>query len=91
MSHTTPTSRCASRRCCSFSGLLRAERLRRGTRKLGCLAQAVLVIRWFCDGTRVAQLAGDNAIGKSTAYDYLHEGIEALAALPRSPIARMPL
>lgn len=66
------------------SGLLHAERRRRGTRtgtrKLGCFAQAVLVIRWFCDGTRVAQLASDNAIGKSTAYDYLHEGIEALAA-----------
>jgi len=37
------------------------------------------VIRWFLDGTRVAQLAVDNGIGKSTAYDYLHEGIDALA------------
>jgi hypothetical protein len=26
------------------------------------------------------QLARDNGIGKSTAYDYLHEGIEVLAA-----------
>lgn len=52
---------------------------RKGRRALGCYRQAVLVIRWFLDGTRVAQLAVDNGIGKSTAYDYLHEGIDALA------------
>jgi len=66
------------------SGLLHAERLRRGTRtgtrSLSCFKQAVMLIRWFLDGTRVAQLAGDNAVGKSTAYDYLHEGIGLLAA-----------
>jgi hypothetical protein len=28
----------------------------------------VLVLRWFCDGTRLAQLAADNPIGTSTAY-----------------------
>jgi hypothetical protein len=60
-----------------------SERQRRGTRSgtraLACFAQAVLVLRWFLDGTRLAQLATDNAIGKSTAYDYLHEGINALA------------
>jgi hypothetical protein len=65
------------------SSLLHAERQRRGTRTgtraLGCFAQAVLVLRWFLDGTRLAQLATDNAIGKSTAYDYLHEGITVLA------------
>jgi hypothetical protein len=53
------------------SSRLRAERLRRGTRTgtraLGCFKQAVLVIRWLLDGTRVAQLALDNAIGRSTA------------------------
>ena len=32
------------------------------------------------DGTRVAQLARDNAIGTSTAYDYLDEGFTVLAA-----------
>jgi hypothetical protein len=68
----------------SLSGLLHAERLRRGTRRdrraLGCFKQAVLVIRWFLDGTRVKQLAVDNGIGKSTAYGYLHEGIAVLAA-----------
>lgn len=66
------------------SSLLHAERLRRGTRKgrraLSCFKQAVLAIRWFLDGTRVTQLARDNGIGKSTAYDYLHETIGALAA-----------
>jgi DDE superfamily endonuclease len=66
------------------SGLLHAERQRRGTRTgtraLGCFKQAVLVIRWFLDGTRLAQLARDNAVGKSTAYDYLQEGIDVLAA-----------
>jgi hypothetical protein len=31
--------------------------------------QAVLVIRWLLDATRVRQLAVDNAIGKTTAYD----------------------
>src|SRR3954447_2297445 len=66
------------------SGLLAAERRRRGTRRgrraLGCYRQAVLVLRWFVDGTRLAQLAGDHRIGRSTAYRYLHEGIDVLAA-----------
>jgi hypothetical protein len=66
------------------SGLLAAERRRRGTRgrrrALGCYRQAVLVLRWFLDGTRLAQLAADNRIGRSTAYRYLHEGIDVLAA-----------
>ncbi len=42
------------------SGLLAAERRRRGT--------------------RLAQLAADHRIGSSTAYRYLHEGIDVLAA-----------
>jgi hypothetical protein len=67
-----------------LSGLLHAERIQRGTRTgtraLGCFKQAVLILRWFLDGSRLAQLAADNAIGKSTAYDYLHEGITVLAA-----------
>ena len=66
------------------SGLLATERRGRGTRgrrrALGCYRQAVLVLRWFLDGTRLAQLAADNAIGRSTAYRYLHEGIDVLAA-----------
>src|SRR3954451_4759324 len=66
------------------SGLLAAERRRRGTRRgrraLGCYRQAVLILRWFGDGARLAQLAGDNRISASTAYRYLHEGIDVLAA-----------
>jgi hypothetical protein len=62
------------------SALLHTERLRRGTRALGCFKQAVLVIRWFLDGTRITQLATDNAIGRSTAYDYFYEGIDVLAS-----------
>jgi DDE superfamily endonuclease len=66
------------------SGLLATEHRQRGTRgrrrALGCYRQAVLVLRWFLDGTRLAQLAADNRIGRSTAYRYLHEGIDALAA-----------
>jgi hypothetical protein len=76
-----------------LSGLLHAERARRGTRRdrraLGCFKQAVLVLRWFLDGTRMAQLAADNAIGSSTAYRYLHEGIAVLAA--RQPSLRSVL
>jgi DDE superfamily endonuclease len=66
------------------SALLAAEQRRRRTRSrrraLGCYRQAVLVLRWFVDGTRLAQLAVDNRIGRSTAYRYLHEGINVLAA-----------
>jgi len=60
-----------------------ARGTRQQTRSLSCHDQAVLVLRWFLDGTRVSPLARDNAIGKSTGYDYLHEGIDVLAA--RSP------
>jgi hypothetical protein len=67
-----------------LAGLLATERLRRGTRaqtrSLSVHDQAVLVLRWFCDATRMSQLARDNAISKSTAYDYLHEGLDVLAA-----------
>jgi hypothetical protein len=66
------------------SGLLSGERARRGTRRgrrtLGCYRQAILVLRWFLDATRVAQLALDNQISISTAYRYLHEAIDVLAA-----------
>jgi hypothetical protein len=63
--------------------LLRIQRLARGTRAgrrvLDCFAQAVLVLRWYLDGTRVDQLARDNTIGRSTAYDYLNEALLVLA------------
>jgi DDE superfamily endonuclease len=53
---------------------------RRGRRALGCFRQAVLILRWFVDGTRLAQLARDNGLSTSTAYRYLHEGLSVLAA-----------
>jgi hypothetical protein len=65
------------------SGLLHAQRrrlgTRAGTRSLGCYRQAILVPRWLLDGTRIAQLAGDNALSRSTGYAYLHEGLTVLA------------
>lgn len=82
-----------------LSGLLHAERTRRGTRTgrcaLTCFKQAVLVLRWFLDGTRLAQLATDNTIGRSTTYRYLHEGIDvppraSRACTPRSWQQRPP-
>jgi hypothetical protein len=66
-----------------LSALLRAERVRRGTRRgrraLGTYKQAVLVLRWFLDDARIRALARDNAIAVSTAYDYRDEGIAVLA------------
>jgi hypothetical protein len=68
-----------------LSQLLAAHRRQRGTRRgrraLGPWRQAVLVLRWFLDATRVAQLAVDNQISSSTTYRYLHEGIDVLAAV----------
>ncbi|MEH1017978.1 transposase family protein, partial [Micromonospora sp. CPCC 206060] len=67
-----------------LADLLVRERARRGTRAgtraLSCRDQAILVLRWFFDGTRITQLATDNQISVSTGYDYLHEGIDVLAA-----------
>lgn len=67
-----------------LSGLLHAERMRlgtrTGTRALSTYKQAVLVLRWLFDDTRMSQLARDNNIGVSTAYDYRDEGIGVLAA-----------
>jgi hypothetical protein len=63
--------------------LLRGHReqlgTRKGTRALGVFRQAVLVLRWFVDGTRLVQLARDNGISTPTAYRYLHEGLTVLA------------
>jgi hypothetical protein len=66
-----------------LSGLLDAERTRRGTRRdtraLTTYQQAVLVLRWFLEDARMVALARDNAISASTAYDYRDEGIAVLA------------
>jgi hypothetical protein len=45
----------------------------------------VLALRWFLDGTRVAQLATDNRLSSSTTYRYLHEAIDVLAAAACQP------
>jgi hypothetical protein len=67
-----------------LSGLLHAERerlgTRRGTRVLSTYRQAVVVLRWFLDDTRMSALARDNAISVSTVYEYRDEGIAVLAA-----------
>jgi hypothetical protein len=60
--------------------LLTAERARRGTgagtRAVPARKQAILVLRWLFDDTRMRQLATDNQISVSTGY----EGIDVLAA-----------
>ncbi|GAB7046709.1 hypothetical protein JCM9534A_18350 [Catenuloplanes indicus JCM 9534] len=70
-----------------LADLMDAKRARRGTRAgvraLTCRGQAILVLGWFCDSTTMSQLARDDAISNTTGYDYLHEGIDVLAA--RSP------
>jgi hypothetical protein len=58
-----------------------ARGTRAGTRALPCRDQAILVLRWFLDGTRIRHLATDNQISVSTGYHYLHEGID----VPRRP------
>lgn len=50
-----------------------------GRRALSPWSQAIMVLRWYLDGTRIRQLAADNAIGLSTCYRHLHEGIAVLA------------
>ena len=71
-----------------LSMLLHDGRVRRGTRKgtraMGTYKQAVLVLRWFLDDTRMSGLARDNGISSSTAYAYRDEGIAVLAALTPS-------
>jgi hypothetical protein len=67
-----------------IAGLLAAERQRRGTprgsRKLSCFRQAVLGLRWFRDRTAIDALGRDNAISRATAYRYVDEVIDVLAA-----------
>lgn len=42
--------------------------------------QAILVLRWLKDATRVRLLARDAGVSIATAYRYLHEGLEVIAA-----------
>ena len=63
---------------------LRAHRRRVDTRPwqraATCWTQAVLVLRWFKDATKVHLLARDAGISIATAYRYLHEAIDVIAA-----------
>jgi DDE superfamily endonuclease/Helix-turn-helix of DDE superfamily endonuclease len=64
--------------------LLAAERRARGTRKgtraLTCFYQAVLVLVWFRKGEDKALLGAGFGVSRATAYRYVAEGIEVLAA-----------
>lgn len=64
--------------------LLILERWQRGTpagsRALTCREQAILVLRRFRDRTRVEQLGLDHGVSRATAYRYVDEGTEVLAA-----------
>lgn len=64
--------------------LLITERRLRGTpagsRALTCREQAILVLRRFRDRTRIEQLGRDHGVSRATAYRYVAEGTEVLAA-----------
>jgi hypothetical protein len=66
------------------AGLLRKERKARGTRTgsraLTCWYQAVFAVAWFRDRPEIARHGTAFAISQATAYRYLHEAIDVLAA-----------
>lgn len=80
-----PVTLDVSRELIAFVGrLLRAERRRRGTRRgarrLSCGKQAMFVVAWFRDHVDVARLGTGFGLSRATAYRYLAEGIDVLAA-----------
>ena len=64
--------------------LLREERRLRatptGSRALTPFRQAVMVLRWFRGERDICKLGRDHRVSRATAYRYIHEGIEVLAA-----------
>jgi len=58
----------------------RAHDIRPWQRAATARAQALLVLRWFKDATRVHLLARDAGISTATAYRYLHEAIDVIAS-----------
>jgi hypothetical protein len=66
------------------SRLLAARRrqigTRKGTRRLGCYKQAVFALAWFRDKSDIPRLGHGFGLPQSTAYRYLDEVIEVLAA-----------
>jgi len=53
---------------------------RRGTRALTCFRQAVFVLAWFRDRPDIRRLGQGSGISQATAYRYLTEAVEVLAA-----------
>ena len=72
------------------SGLLAQRRreigTRDGTRALTCWKQAVFALAWFRDRPDICRLGQGFGISQATAYRYLNEAIEVLAA--RAPSLR---
>ena len=66
------------------SGLLAARRrligTRKGTRRLGCYRQALFGLAWFRDKGDIPRLGVGFGLPQSTAYRYLDEVIEVVAA-----------
>jgi len=66
------------------SRLLAARRreigTRKGTRRLGCYKQALFALAWFRDKGDIPRLGRGFGLPQSTAYRYLDEVIEVLAA-----------
>ncbi|WP_285780849.1 transposase family protein [Microtetraspora sp. NBRC 13810] len=64
--------------------LLHDERRLRGTpkdsRALSPFRQAVMVLRWFRGEHDIPKLGRDHRVSRATAYRYIHEGTEVLAA-----------
>jgi hypothetical protein len=76
---TIPLSR---RSLTHLADLLRAERARRGTRyrRLHPGRQALLVLAHLRNGDTPARLAGGFAVSPTTAWRYIREGVDLLAA-----------
>jgi hypothetical protein len=66
------------------SGLLAVRRrqigTRKGTRRLGCYRHALFALAWFRDKGDIRRLGAGFGLAQSTAYRYLDEVIEVLAA-----------
>ena len=52
--------------------------------------QAVMVLRWFKDATDLRLLARDARVSIATAYRYVHEVIDVIAAHPPTSMTSWP-
>lgn len=57
-----------------------AQHLRPWQRAATVFVQAVMVLRWFKDATDPRFLAREAGVSVATAYRYVHEGIDVIAA-----------